>query len=68
MCMFCAAIPATLAVGAAVRQKQHLAQLKTQDEGKTPPKPILPAGPATAVIVTGLAVASVVYHTRLGGG
>jgi len=65
--MFCAAIPATLAVGAAVRQKQHQAQQKNEEEGKTPAKPALPAGPATAVIVTGLAIASVVYHTQLGG-
>jgi hypothetical protein len=67
MCMFCAAIPATLAVGAAARQKQHLAQQRSEDGGKTPSKPVLPAGPVTAVIVTGLAIASVVYHTQLGG-
>ena len=67
MCMFCAAIPATLAVGAAARQKQHQLQQRREDEGKTPSKPALPAGPATAVIVTGLAIASVVYHTQLGG-
>jgi len=65
--MFCAAIPATLAVGAAARQKQHQSQQKTLGEGKTPAKPALPAGPATALIVTGLAIASVVYHTQLGG-
>jgi hypothetical protein len=67
MCMFCAAIPATLAVGAAARQKQHQSQQRSKDEGKTPSKPALPAGPATAVIVTGLAIASVVYHTQVGG-
>jgi heme/copper-type cytochrome/quinol oxidase subunit 2 len=65
--MFCAAIPATLAVGAAARQKQHHSQQKSEEEGNTPSKPVLPAGPATAVIVTGLAIASVVYHTQLGG-
>jgi hypothetical protein len=67
MCMFCAAIPATLAAGAAARQKQHLKQQKSKDEGKKPSKPVLPAGKTTAVIVTGLAIASVVYHTQLGG-
>jgi hypothetical protein len=65
--MFCAAIPATLAVGAAARHKQHQAQQKNEEAGKTPAKPALPAGPATVVIVTGLAIASVVYHTQLGG-
>jgi hypothetical protein len=67
MCMFCAAIPATLAVGAAARQKQHLISRKSVDDGKTPSKPLLPAGKTTAVIVAGLAIASVVYHTQLGG-
>jgi hypothetical protein len=67
MCMFCAAIPATLAVGAAARQKQHQSQQRSVDDGKTPPKPVLPAGKTTAVIITGLAIASVVYHTQLGG-
>jgi hypothetical protein len=65
--MFCASIPATLALGAAAHQKQHLSQQRSEDEGKTPSKPVLPAGPATAVIVAGLAIASVVYHTQLGG-
>jgi hypothetical protein len=68
MCMFCAAIPATLAVGAAAHQKQHLAQQKDREDGKPFTKPVLPAGPATAVMVVGLAVASVVYHTQVGGG
>jgi hypothetical protein len=66
--MFCAAIPATLAAGAAARQKQRQSQQKNAQQGKPPSKPALPAGPATAVIVTGLAIASVVYHTQLGGG
>jgi hypothetical protein len=66
MCMFCAAIPATLAVGAAVRQKQHLAQQQSAALGKETSKPALPAGKVTAVIVTGLVVASVVYHTQVG--
>jgi len=66
--MFCAAIPATLAVGAAAHQKQHLSQQKNEEEGKTPPKPVLPAGKVTVVIVAGLAIASVVYHTQLGVG
>ena len=72
-----AAIPATLAMGAdartprayraAARQKQHLVQQKNEQPGKTLTKPALPAGPATAVFVTGLVVASVVYHTQVGG-
>lgn len=64
MCMFCAAIPATLAAGAATRQKQNLAKQKDEEDGKPVTKSVLPAGPVTAVIVAGLAVASVVYHTH----
>jgi hypothetical protein len=64
--MFCAAIPATLAVGAAAHQKQHLAQQQSQVLGKKPSKPVLPAGKVCAVMVTGLVAASVVYHTQLG--
>jgi hypothetical protein len=67
MCMFCAAIPATLAVGAANRQKQYLAKQKEEEDGKPVTKPVIPAGPATAVIVAGLAVASVIYHTHVVG-
>ena len=67
MCMFCAAIPATLAAGASARHKQHQLQQRGEAEGKTPPKPVLPAGKTTAVIVAGLAIASVVYHTQIGG-
>jgi hypothetical protein len=64
--MFCAAIPATIAVGAAAHQKQHLAQQQNEVSGKKPYKPALPAGKVSAVIVTGLVVASVVYHTQVG--
>ena len=66
MCMFCAAIPATLAVGAAARQKQRLAQDKNEADKKPAVKPVVPAGTATTVIVAGLAVASVIYHTHGG--
>jgi uncharacterized iron-regulated membrane protein len=67
MCMFCAAIPATLALGAAANQKQRLAGQKNVEEGKTPARPVLPAGKTTALIVAGLAIASAVTHTQLGG-
>jgi hypothetical protein len=67
MCMFCAAIPVTLAAGAAARQKQNRVKQINADEGKISPKPVVPAGPVTAAIVTSLVVASVVYHTQIGG-
>jgi hypothetical protein len=65
MCVFCAAIPATLAIGAKTKSKQrHEAEL-AKVEGKTLPRKIVPAGTATAVAVTGLAVCSIIYHTHL---
>ena len=76
MCMFCAAIPATLAVGANahVRQRRQQKQAemneKSVDEvagqpadetaGRTKP----PASALTAIVVAGLVVASVIYHTQ----
>ncbi len=67
MCIFCAAIPATLAIGAKANVKQRLEAEQAEAEGKTPPRKVISAKKATAVAVTGLAVCSIVYHTRFGG-
>ncbi len=53
MCIFCAAIPATAAVGA----KLNADQLQKPEEER---KPI---GKLTSIAVVFLAAASVVYHT-----
>lgn len=53
MCMFCAAIPATAAVGA----KLNADQLHKPEEERKPVSKI------TGVVITLLAVSSVIYHT-----
>ena len=53
MCMFCAAIPATVAVGA----KLNADQLHKPEEERKPVSKI------TGIVITLLAVSSVIYHT-----
>jgi hypothetical protein len=67
MCVFCAAIPATLALGARAhtRQKEEARRVDALGEGAEQPK--IPAGPFTALVVTGLVITSVIYHSQYGG-
>jgi hypothetical protein len=65
MCVFCAAIPATMAIGANARSKQRKEAELAKAEGKTLPHKIVPVSTVTAVAVTGLAVCSIIYHTHL---
>ncbi len=67
MCVFCAAIPATMALGASAQARQKQKRREAEANGKGAPKAILPAGPATALAVAALVTASVVVHTRLAG-
>ena len=53
MCIFCAAIPATAAVGA----KLSADQLHKPEEERKPVSKI------TGIVITLLAVSSVIYHT-----
>jgi hypothetical protein len=68
MCVFCAAIPATLAVGANLNAKQIRERRKAEERGETSPekKPI-PVGKLTVVAAGALVAASVVYHTQING-
>jgi hypothetical protein len=59
--MFCAAIPAAAAVGAAANSKQKKKQAET---GK---KASLPAGPLTGLVIVGLLAGSVTVHSQLNG-
>lgn len=63
MCMFCAAIPATAAVGAAARAKQ-IRESKAQ--GLETPAPAKPVILFTMGAVTLLLVGSVIYHISWG--
>ncbi len=62
MCMFCAAIPASVALGAAVTGKQKLRDQQVQNPGATSNSRRLPAGKVTIAVTGGLIVCSVVYH------
>jgi hypothetical protein len=68
MCMFCAAIPATLAVGVNVNAKQIRERRKAEECGETlPEKKQIPVGKLTVIAAGALVTASVVYHTRFNG-
>jgi hypothetical protein len=64
MCMFCAAVPATAAIGANLNAKQKAARRAAEDEGVEPPaeKPI---AKITLGALIFLAAGSVIYHTVL---
>ncbi len=66
MCIFCAAIPATLAVGARLNAKHDDRQKISTSNDQPVRRKKLPIGPLTIVAVTGLAVSSVIYHTHFG--
>jgi hypothetical protein len=63
--MFCAAIPAALAVGVNAHARQNRSDQEAQKRGEDPSRPRVPPKAATAAVVAGLAVASIVYHTQL---
>ena len=67
MCMFCAAIPATVAVGAAANVRQKNEKQQAEMSGETAEKSKIPAGPVTAIVVAGLVVGSVIYHSSWSG-
>ncbi len=62
MCMFCAAIPAATAAGAAWNNKQNEARRQAEAAGVQNPrtKPIMPI---TAGVVILLLIGSITYHT-----
>jgi hypothetical protein len=66
MCIFCAAIPATLAMGARLNAKQKNSQKFTAPLGQSVHRKALPVGALTIIAVTGLAASAVVYHTHFG--
>ena len=67
MCVFCAAIPFTMAIGARVQTSRREKVKQAIARGEKPPRTLVPVGPATALVVSSLAVASIVYHTHFAG-
>lgn len=66
MCVFCGSIPAAMALGVSAKARQSQDQKKAEAQGKPRPRPIVPAGPATIIVVIGLVISSIVYHTHGG--
>jgi hypothetical protein len=62
--MFCAAIPATMALGVYAQTNQNQKRKVAKTQGKPEPKPIVPSGPATVAVVLLLLTGSVIVHTH----
>ena len=65
MCVFCAGIPVAASLGAYANSKQKEQAKQAEAEGKVPPRQIIPARPATILVVSGLLVGSLIVHTQL---
>ncbi len=61
MCIFCAAIPATLAVGVKINSQQQAQADRDEAASRQ-----IPVKAVTAITVAGLVVASITYHTQFG--
>jgi hypothetical protein len=64
MCLFCAAIPTALAVGAVTHGKQREAERKAELDGQPVPPRRVPVAKTTTALVVALVVASAIYHTQ----
>jgi hypothetical protein len=67
MCVFCATIPAALAVGAKVNARQIRMRREAEQRGEPSLEEKLPVGKLTIVAVGTLIAASAVYHSQLNG-
>lgn len=66
MCVFCAAVPATLAVGANLNAKQIRKRREAEERGEmSTERKQVPVGKITAIAAGALVTASVVYHSQL---
>jgi hypothetical protein len=53
-----------MAMGVSAQARQNHKKIEAETGGLKPPKPIIPAEPATAIIVAALAAGSVLVHTH----
>jgi hypothetical protein len=67
MCMFCAAIPAALAPGAKIQADQRRRARSLMTDAEPRKQFVFNPAAAAAVLVTSLAVASLVYHSQQDG-
>ena len=68
MCVFCAAVPATLAVGAKLQADQMRERREAEERGESPTeqRPV-PVGKIALVAAGALVVASVIVHSQNSG-
>ena len=66
MCILCTAIPTAVVLGVAKNAKQKAEDNQALLDGLQPQKRLIPAAPATAVVVAGLMAFSIFYHTQQG--
>ena len=64
MCVFCAAVPVAATLGAYANTKQRQEARQAEAEGRQPPIRKISAGKATAAVIGGLVVCSVIVHTQ----
>jgi hypothetical protein len=65
MCVFCAAVPTVAALGLAARGEQKQKTQEALARGEPPPRPLVPAGKATAAALVAIVVVAAVYHTQV---
>ena len=65
MCMFCAAVPTVAALGFARAREAEAKDSGGLARGEPPPRPLVPAGKATAAALAAIVVVAVVYHTQV---
>jgi hypothetical protein len=66
MCIFCATIPVTLAVGAKLNAEQNDSHKSAELMRQVDQHKKRSVGPLTILAVTGLVISSVIYHTHFG--
>jgi hypothetical protein len=66
MCVFCSAIPAAMTLGISAKAKQNQKIKLAEMRGEPRPRTVVPTGKITTLVVSGLVVCSVIYHTHQG--
>jgi hypothetical protein len=67
MCVFCATIPAVMALGVSARSRQNQKMREAEIREAPSYKPVIPAAPVTAAAVVVLVIGSAIVHTRYFG-
>ncbi len=65
MCIFCAAIPMTVSLGAVAKSKQNEQRKRAETQDQPARTSAVPVEKVTAAVVGGLIVGAVVYHTTI---